>query len=679
MIKTAIRCTLLTVCTLAMASRLTAAEPTERNTPLADRLESIRRNLVGEGSENAAPRRPAMRSSASRAERASQQRGRHAAVEEMDAGSTAAPPQTTRRVQAEPQAEPMENNDGSRRRSTLVEQSAAAPAQSSRRRAAVASPLDQPAEALDAATEPNSFESKATPPSSAGAPAAAASSIAKPDNAGASDSSGVLFAKKGPLLRTETVGPQTTIIGKPATYKVRVQNMGEIPAEGVTVQIQLPDWAEVVATQPSRGTAHPPEKNRGGSTVQWQLATLEGRGIDELDLQLVMRRSQRFNLAVSWTAAPSTSEATIDVLEPKLELAISGPRDVQFGDTKTYRLTISNPGTGDAEQVGIQLMPIDGGSQPAASQTIGTVAAGQSKVLEIELTARRAGTIKINATATADNGLKSEAVEEVLVRRAGLKIDVTSPAMKYAGTPCNYTIQVTNPGDATAQKLSIEATLPSGAQNAEPSVGGVVSSDGAKVTWKLDTLAPGQQQVLQLSAMLQTAGANQLRVAAEAAGELADTGTATTNVEALADLKLEVSDPSGPVAVGDEAVYEIRIRNRGTTSANGVETVGFFSEGLEPTRANGGNGRVGTGQVVFEPIKSLAAGSEMVLKISAKATKPGNHVFRAEVRCRTLGTQLIGEETTLFYQNGNAEAAAHTAGRAPQPTSRYGEGKPVSR
>ncbi|MCE9555860.1 MAG: DUF11 domain-containing protein [Planctomycetes bacterium] len=673
MIKTAIRCTLLTICSMTLAARLTAAETSERSTPLADRLESIRRNIVGEGSDNAtSPRKPATRSSASRGERTTPQRSRHAAVEESDNSSEAAPAKTTRRVQPEPEAaEPIENNDSSRRRSALVEQPAAAPAQSSRRRAAVAPTPEKTEEAREANVEPTPAEHKTTaaPPASKPAKASTAES----------DANGVLFARKGPLLRTETVGPQTTILGKPATYKVRVQNMGEVSAEGVLVQIQLPDWAEVVATQPTRGTVHPPEKNQGGSTVQWQLASLDGRGIDELDLQLVMRRSQRFNLGVSWTAAPSTSETAIDVLEPKLELAISGPRDVQFGDTKTYRLTISNPGTGDAEQVGIQLMPIDGGTQPAASQTIGTIAAGQSKVLEIELTARRAGTIKINATATADNGLKSEAVEEVLVRRAGLKIDVTSPPMKYAGTPCNYTIQVTNPGDATAQKLSIEATLPSGAQNAEPSAGGTVSSDGTKVTWKLDTLAPGQQQVLQVSTMLQTAGANQLRVTAEAAGDLAETGSATTNVEALADLKLEVSDPSGPVAVGDEAVYEIRIRNRGTTSANGVETVGFFSEGLEPTRANGGNGRVGAGQVVFEPIKSLAAGSEVVLKISAKATKPGNHVFRAEVRCRTLGTQLIGEETTLFYQSGATEAAAHTAERAPKPASRYGDVKPISR
>jgi uncharacterized repeat protein (TIGR01451 family) len=187
------------------------------------------------------------------------------------------------------------------------------------------------------------------------------------------------------------------------------------------------------------------------------------------------------------------------------------------------------------------------------------------------------------------------------------------------------------------------------------------------VTWKIDTLAPGQRQALQLNATLQNPGVNQLRVSAEASGDLVEHTAATTNVEALADLKLEVSDPTGPVAIGEEAIYEIRIRNRGTTGASGVETVGFFSEGVEPVRAEGGNGRVAAGQVVFQPIPSLAAGSEVVLKIAARASKPGNHVFRAEVRCRSLGTQLVGEESTMFYQTGGQEVP-QTAQRPPQPT-----------
>ena len=41
-----------------------------------------------------------------------------------------------------------------------------------------------------------------------------------------------------------------------------------------------------------------------------------------------------------------------------------------------------------------------------------------------------------------------------------------------------------------------------------------------------------------------------------------------SSLEALADLKLVVNDPQGPVPVGKEATYEIHIINRGTKAAD---------------------------------------------------------------------------------------------------------------
>ena len=44
-----------------------------------------------------------------------------------------------------------------------------------------------------------------------------------------------------------------------------------------------------------------------------------------------------------------------------------------------------------------------------------------------------------------------------------------------------------------------------------------------------------------------------------------------TTVEAIADLKLMVNDPQGPLPVGKEVVYEIVITNRGTREANNID------------------------------------------------------------------------------------------------------------
>lgn len=137
--------------------------------------------------------------------------------------------------------------------------------------------------------------------------------------------------------------------------------------------------------------------------------------------------------------------------------------------------------------------------------------------------------------------------------------------------------------------------------------------------------------------------------------------------------------------LGQKAEYQIHIRNRGTKDASGVEAVVYFSSGIEPLSAEGGRYTIGPGQVLFDSIGVVPAGKEVVLKITARAEKPGNHMFRAEVCCRSLGTKLVGEETTHFYnsdleQSGSgrtmigtasptAATPTETADRRNEPTS----------
>src|SRR5205823_4932444 len=97
-----------------------------------------------------------------------------------------------------------------------------------------------------------------------------------------------------------------------------------------------------------------------------------------------------------------------------------------------------------------------------------------------------------------------------------------------------------------------------------------------KVVWTLPSLRPGTDQELELRCALTSPGSNQLQVLATAASDLADSCIATTKVEALADLKLEVIDPPGPLASGEEMTYEVHIRNRGTKEAENVDVAGFF-------------------------------------------------------------------------------------------------------
>ena len=192
----------------------------------------------------------------------------------------------------------------------------------------------------------------------------------------------------------------------------------------------------------------------------------------------------------------------------------------------------------------------------------------------------------------------------------------------------------------------------------------------------METLNPQLEQVYTIKCRLGSIGKIRLDVAATGDDELSTVAGANTQVDAAASLTLDVQDPSGPVPVGDEAVYEVRVRNRGTKVAEGVEVLSYFSRGIEPTSAEGGPNRIGPGQVAFTPLATLTPGAEAVFKVRAKAETAGNHVFRAEVHCKAMGTRLISEKNTLYYQDNvtqdgpDANAPAE-ANRNPIPVENY--------
>jgi uncharacterized repeat protein (TIGR01451 family) len=496
----------------------------------------------------------------------------------------------------------------------------------------------------------------------------------------AEDEDGTLIARKGPVLSVETLGPRRITVGKESTYELNMINSGDVAAEDLVVFVSLPEWTEVVGVDVSTGTAQDSVSSPSVGTLQWKLGRLDAKGRARLMLKLVPRQSKPFDLAVRWEYRPVSSQAMIEVQEPKLMLQLEGPREVLYGKKETYRLKLNNVGNGAAENVSLMLMPIGGGENVPATHKIGILAAGEEKVLDVELTARQAGHLTIQLDARADGGVHAELAEKVLVRRAELKIDVDGPKVQFVGSTTSYVIHVRNPGTAPAENIKVSIVLPAGAKYMTGLDGAEADSTGNRLDWTIKSIGPQVDQMYMLKCSLGTAGVSRVEINAAADDDLVATANTVTRVEAVADLTLDVVNPKGPVAVGDEAIYEIHVRNRGTKAAENVEVFGYFSRGIEPVSADGAASRTGPGQVIFQPIPLVGPGSEVLLKIRAKAEDAGNHVFRAEAHCKTLGTRLISEAANLFYTeasiaDGATAQPSHddrsTVSEAMLPKDRY--------
>ena len=460
-----------------------------------------------------------------------------------------------------------------------------------------------------------------------------------------------LLSSKQPLIASRVEGPRQILVGREATYRVTLENSGDADAHGLTAEVRVPEWAEVVDVISSSGVVERAEFD-GPGVLRWRLQERAGRTAQSLDVRLIPRSGKPLQLAVEWTQAPIASETMVEVQEPKLEMKISGPQEVMFNKAQRFQLSLSNPGTGVAENVVITLIPPGGDKDSASSHTVGTLQAGASKEIELELTAREAGDLIMKASATATGGLHTEATRQVVCRKPELELDWRGPAEKYAGTEASYYFRVRNTGSAATEAVAFKVKLPQGVKLLSASEGYQLDAQQGEINWLIPGIAAGEAEFLQISCEVDRAGMNRFDVIAQTkTGDLRSAKSIETNVIGVADLKLTVTDPQGPIPVGETAVYEIKIRNRGTTNAHNVGVVGLFSSGIDPTAVEGAQFSVRDGRVSIHPINSLAAGQELVLKIRAVATQPGMHIFRAEVNCQDLDIKLAAEETTRFYED----------------------------
>ena len=524
--------------------------------------------------------------------------------------------------------------------------------------AAETTPVDDPSDATSETTHKQHADEQPTP-ARAEVSREATSKVRK-----TAPSSGVLFSTKSPVLAVEATGPRKVLIGKEADFVVKIRNSGA-PANNVNVTVNIPNYVDVVSAQATSGAAHPPAAGERQEPLEWKIDRLEADSDETLNLKLVPRKSTPLDLAVHWTFTPESSQTLVEVQEPKLTMAISGPEEVLYGQSKIYKLTVANPGNGDTENVTVGLLPIGRATESAANHRLGTLKAGESKTIDIELTAQQAGAVSIKAQAFADNGLRAEAAEQVLVRRANLRVEVAAPKVKYAGTVGTYRVKVINSGNATGENVQVAAMLPPDAKYVSSNGGGRMDSQLGKINWTVGTLQPGAERVFEMQCSLIAPGENRMQFVAMADSDLSTAATSTTHVEAIADLKLELRDPQGPIAVGDDTVYEVHVKNRGTKPAEDIELAVFFSDGLEATTVEGGAHDIAPGQVVFKPLGSLAAGDSAVFRVHARAERAGNLVFRAEMICQSPQMKLAAEEATLFY--GDDKPTATEARRRSQP------------
>ena len=438
---------------------------------------------------------------------------------------------------------------------------------------------------------------------------------------------------------------------------VAVTNPGSVESGAVRVRVGLSDGATLERSEP------PPVRQDAGGFI-FDLPSVAAGKRQEVALSVkpaklgpVAVRAE----SVTPDGVRADAQAVVRIEPGKLLLVTEAPPTALAAGRIPVRVAVTNAGSSLAANVAVWL-PLDPALSHASGQnpvqvTVGTLAAGETKTLDVPLTAKAAGRFPLRPTATADGDVTASADAVSLdVRKAELTAAVTGPKLVYLDQDFTWTVAVTNPGDAAVSGVSVRASLPQDVRLKDAGGGRVTPGS---VEWTLAEVPPGGEKVLKLTAtgtkLADRAVLSVIAVgdAQNGRGEAARTvgdpvqarAEAAVAVIGTPGVVMDLTMPAGPVEVGKRVSFRVTVRNPGTVSARAVEVAAFLPAELKPVRGSGkSEGRVEAGKVTFPTLEELRPGESTAFVIEAEAVTAGDARFRAEVRAGHLNNPLREEQ-----------------------------------
>jgi uncharacterized repeat protein (TIGR01451 family) len=265
-----------------------------------------------------------------------------------------------------------------------------------------------------------------------------------------------------PKLAIKLNGPEKVIAGDSVTITLAVSNPGDGAAEAVKLKAILPE-----------GVEHP-----HGKSLDFDIGTLAAN--ETRNMQLVCKTKgggpQKCEISVCGDGGLLASDsAQFEVLMPKIDVAVTGPKLRYLDRHAVYVLKVTNPGNAPASRVEVQqAIPAgfkfhqanSGGLYQEATRLVtwrlGELPAGQSKDIAVDLIPIEAGEHQFVVHAHAAGGLKSQADARTTVEGLpSLFIEVAHVDDPLeVGAETVFEIRLTNTGTKAETNVEVACTLP---------------------------------------------------------------------------------------------------------------------------------------------------------------------------------------------------------------------------
>ncbi|OGV62861.1 MAG: hypothetical protein A3K19_26135 [Lentisphaerae bacterium RIFOXYB12_FULL_65_16] len=449
--------------------------------------------------------------------------------------------------------------------------------------------------------------------------------------------------KASSVLLLTKQAPAEVSVGQPYEYVLIVENLTDCRVDNVVVRDTIPQNVVLDSSAPQARLAN--------NVAEWDMGSLEAKESKTIRMKASATATGKYTNCVSATYVHNLC-LTVTAIEPKLALTKTMPAEVLICDDIPVKLVVSNTGTGTAKAVTVSdalpqgLATLDG--QNKVSFDAGDLATGESREFTFTAKASATGNYTNPATAAAAGGLTAQASAAVTVRQPVLAITKTATEMIFAGRPIEYTVTVTNNGDAAAANVMVTDTLPAGTTFVSADQGGAYT--GGVISWNAGTIAPKESKTFKASVRGDAQGSLVNVARAEGVCAPAVTAQAATEVAGIPAILLEVVDVSDPIEVGKEETYIITVTNQGSAPDKNVQIKCTLEDSEQYVSSSGATVGTAAGNVItFAPLASITAGDKAEWRVVVKAMKVADARFAVELTSDMLKRPVNENESTHLY------------------------------
>ncbi|MSR55903.1 MAG: DUF11 domain-containing protein [Gemmataceae bacterium] len=456
-----------------------------------------------------------------------------------------------------------------------------------------------------------------------------------------------------PNVTIETVVPDAVPLGKDASYEIVVRNAGLIPVTGLKVEEELPQGARYLGGEPMADVSL--------NTLRWTIGDLAAGAEKRMKVNVKPVGDADHKTSPKMTYSASTT-STLKITRPKLIATVTGPESVLLNEEAAFTIQVKNEGTGPATKVKIHVSLPAGLKHPQQREgspveaELPALAAGETKAVTLKTIAIHPGpqTCELTVMAEACGAVIAKATS--MVQKPMLVAKLVGPGKAMVRGEPTFTLEVSNPGNATTPNVQAAVSFPEGLEFVSASDSGNYEPGSRTVTWNLGGQAAGGKKSLTFKLRAGIAGKIEVRAIAASPLKLEDKqldakSSAVLQVEGVPAFAFEVLNLDNPAEVGKEVTYEIRVLNQGTCPLTGVRIAMAMSEGLTVTSVTGPSKHTANGLTVsFEPVPRLAVKADMVIRVKAKGTTAGDLRCKVQLSCDQLKQPVFKEESTVFFQ-----------------------------